>query len=103
MEMLTAKNMAQLLDIIGASGNDWPGPVIIRVETWAGKTIEAVFAEKLDNKKFLVGDVESKFDIFVDVEPIRPYAERLLATGESFFTVTGTGDLVCSLEWRLAK
>lgn len=94
--------MEQLLDIIGAGSFNDSGLVVARVETWDGKTIEGAYGQK-PNEKFLVGDVETDEDIFYDVEPIRPFAERLLKTGESFFTVCGTSDMVCSLEWRLTS
>jgi len=97
----TADTMGQLLDIIGAGSFNDEGPIVVQVETWNGEKVEAVYAEK-PNQEFLVGDVETELDIFVDVNPIHDFVQRLFKTGESFFAVYGSDDLVCSLEWRIA-
>ena len=97
-----ADDMGQLLDIIGAGSFNDKGPIVVEVEVWNGKKIEAVYANK-PNQKFLVGDVETNFDIFVDVNPIRNFVQRLFETGKSFFAVYGSDDSVCSLEWRIAS
>jgi len=79
----TADDMRQLLDIIGAGSFNDEGPIVVVVKVWNGKKIEAVYANK-PNQEFLVGDVETDFDIFVDINPIRdfvaPCNSRLLKT-----------------------
>lgn len=103
MKNYRAENMVQLLDIIGAGCPDprMQGPVVVRVDVWNGKTIEGAYGQKL-NGKFLVGDVETADDVFVDVEPIRSFAERLLKTGEnsSLSTATPTQSVLWNGDWR---
>ena len=105
MKTYRAENMKQLLDIIGAGcpSPSEQGPVVVRAETWTRKVVEAAYGNKPNDKGMLIGDVESNHDIFIDVEPIRAFAKKLLKTGESFFAVYGSHDMVCSLEWRLVN
>ncbi|HDL74912.1 MAG TPA: hypothetical protein ENH06_00810 [bacterium] len=106
MEEYDIKNKAQLLDLIGAGVTNpkESGPVVIKAKIWDGRIVRAIFKtkiEKIDGKKYMVGDVEIYDDIFFDLKPLVPFVDKMLSTGESFFTVTGTDDMVCSLQWTI--
>ncbi|XLQ20163.1 MAG: hypothetical protein ACKUBY_00080 [Candidatus Moraniibacteriota bacterium] len=104
MKTYKVENMGQLLDIMGAGCIDPSdaGPVVVSVTIWDGRVIEGAYGEKPGGGNSLIGDVETDHYIFIDVEPIRPFAEKLLDEGnQSFFTVCGEDDMVCSLEWRI--
>ena len=105
MKSYNVTSMNEILDIIGAGCIDLSdhGPVVTRIDTWFGVSILGRYGIKPTEGKFLVGDVETKEDIFFEIELLRPFLQKLLDTGKSFFTVTGTHDMVCSLEWCLVS
>lgn len=94
------ESMGQLLDIVGASGPDGSlrGPKVVRITLWDGRAISASYYK---GPKYQHPDAETEGDVFWDLSPLIPLVERLLATGESFVTVTGTDDMVCALEWSI--
>lgn len=97
-----AKTRGHLLDIVGASNpnSQARGPVVVTARLWDGRVVRATYYR--DGPKYQHPDAEVKEDIFYKVAPLVPLVERLLATGESFVTVTGSSDTVCCLEWSIA-
>ncbi len=96
------RTMGQLLDMVGASGPDPHdrGPVVVTANLWDGRKIQAAYYK---GPKWQKPDAETYEDIFIDVAPLQAPVQRLLDTGESFVTITGSDDQVCCLEWCLTK
>jgi hypothetical protein len=98
-----ARSKAQLLDIVGASNPNpsHPGPVVVAVRLWDGRLVRASYYG--NGPKYMTPDAETRSGIFFDIAPLVPLVERLLESGESFVTVTGTHDDVYCLEWSMAN
>ncbi len=106
MKKYNIVNKDQLLDLIAAGviNPKEKGPVVIEAKIWDGRTVIGTFktkTEKTDGREYMVGDVETREDIFLDESPLIPFVDNMLSTRASFFTVTGTDDMVCSLEWTI--
>lgn len=99
------RTMNQLLDVVGASGPNPKdrGPVVVRATLWDGRTLEASYYTTRMGPKWQKPDAETNLDFFENVEPLRLPVQRMLDTGESFVTITGSHDEVCCLEWYLTK
>ncbi len=102
MQTYTATSVAQLLDIVGASNPnpDDPGPVVVQVRLWDGRK---VIASYYDGPKYHDPDAKVREDLFYELDILVPLVDRLLETGESFVTFTGSHDMVCCLEWSIAE
>ena len=106
MERYNIENKAQLLDLIatGVINPKEKGPVVIEAKIWDERIVKGTFktkTEKIDGRECMVGDVETREDIFFDESPLIPFVDKMLSTRDTFFTVTGTHDTVCSLEWTI--
>ena len=106
MEEYDIENVPQLRDLIAAGVMDpeAKGPVVVNANLWDGRTVIGTFNTKvkeIDGEKYMVGDVETTDYMFFNERSLVPFVDKLLSDGESFFTVTGTHDEVCSLEWSI--
>jgi len=97
---LNIRNIPHLLDLVGASGPNpsYRGPKVVEATLWDGRKVSASYYK---GPKETNPDARSRFDIFYDVEPLRPLVKHLLESGESFVTDTGSDDMVCTLEWSM--
>ena len=95
--------LTDLLDIVGASGPDSQdrGPVVVRTTIWDGRLVSAAYYK--DGPKRNSPDVETRGDVFWDTTSLEPFVDRLLDTGESFVTMTGSHDDICVLEWSISS
>jgi len=91
---------AHLIGLVAASLTDPKdrGPKVVEATLWDGRIVSATYYR---GPKFRSPDAESRHEIFYDMGPIIPLVDKLLEDGESFVTVTGSHDTVCSLEWSI--
>lgn len=75
------------------------GPVVVEI-TMDGNIIRGSYYK---GPKFQTPDAETLNDEFDGIDELLPLVERLLASGESFVTVTGEDDMVCALEWTIER
>ena len=101
MQIKSAPNVRVLLDMVAAGSLDPsdPGPVVLRINLWDGRVIEARYCR--DERKFHNPDAETMEDVFIDEIPLVPLVQKLLEDRTPFVTLTGTDDMVCCIEWVL--
>ena len=101
MKVFTLHETQRIIDAIGAGNHDrnLAGPTVVRINLMDGRVIRGNY-HKCEEKDLDV--VNHQSDVIWDDDALRPFVERLLSSGQSFVTETGSHDTVCTLQWTIS-
>ena len=93
-----AKDIDDLIDLVGAGNEDSPdpGPVIKEITLWDGRVVRATNYNGPRKP-----DIETDEDIIWNDLKLMELVGKLLEEGISFITKTGTGMMEYILEWTI--